>query len=74
MARGSGMGPRGLLLSRYSVQLRGPFSEERFRDLAVLVTQDAAALPTAPPEVSHAVRCEASPLSKAKEGSGTASV
>jgi diadenylate cyclase len=58
--------PELWLLSRHSVQLRGPFSEERFRELAVLVTQDAAALPTAPPEVSNAVRCEASHLSKAK--------
>jgi hypothetical protein len=56
------------------VQLRGPFSEERFRELAVLVTQDAAALPTAPPEVSNSVRSEAPHLSKAKEGSRTASV
>jgi hypothetical protein len=61
------------LLSRYSVQLRGPFSEERIRDLAVLVTQDDAALPTAPAEVSHSVRCEASHLSKAKHGNRTAS-
>jgi diadenylate cyclase len=31
--------PELWLLSRYSVQLRGPFSEEHFRDLAVLVKQ-----------------------------------
>jgi diadenylate cyclase len=37
--------PELWLLSRHSVQLRRPFSEERFRELAVLVTQDAAALP-----------------------------
>ena len=39
--------PELWLLSRYSVQLRAPFSEERFRDLAVLVTQDNAARPEA---------------------------
>jgi hypothetical protein len=39
--------PELWLLSRYSVQLRAPFSEERFRDLAVLVTQDNAARPGA---------------------------
>jgi diadenylate cyclase len=32
--------PELWLLSRYSVQLRAPFSEEHFRDLAVLVSQD----------------------------------
>jgi len=48
--------PELWLLSRYSVQLRGPFSEERFSDLAVLVTQDDAPPPMAPEEVSHAVR------------------
>lgn len=32
--------PELWLLSRYSVQLPAPFSEERFRDLAVLVSQD----------------------------------
>ncbi|HKX32139.1 MAG TPA: diadenylate cyclase [Blastocatellia bacterium] len=31
--------PELWLLSRYSVQLRAPFSEEHFRDLAVLVSQ-----------------------------------
>jgi diadenylate cyclase len=35
--------PELWLLNRHSVQLRAPFSEERFRDLAVLVTQDNAA-------------------------------
>jgi DNA integrity scanning protein DisA with diadenylate cyclase activity len=37
--------PELWLLSRYSVQLRAPFSEERFRDVAVLVTQDNVAPP-----------------------------
>jgi diadenylate cyclase len=58
--------PELWLLSRYSVQLRGPFSEERFRDLTVLVTQDDAALPMAKGEVSDSVRCDASHLPKAK--------
>lgn len=39
--------PELWLLNRYSVQLRAPFSEERFRDLAVLVTQDDATRPEA---------------------------
>jgi hypothetical protein len=34
--------PELWLLSRYSVQLRGPFLEEHFRDLAVLVSQDSS--------------------------------
>jgi diadenylate cyclase len=37
--------PELWLLSRYSVQLRAPFSEEHFRDLAVLVTQDKSTRP-----------------------------
>jgi hypothetical protein len=40
--------PELWLLSRYSVQLRAPFSEERFRDLTVRVTQDGGAPPVAP--------------------------
>ena len=40
--------PELWLLSRYSVQLRAPFSKERFRDLTVLVTQDGGAPPVAP--------------------------
>jgi diadenylate cyclase len=42
--------PELWLLSRYSVQLRTPFSEERFRDLAVLVSQDGALPRGAPAE------------------------
>lgn len=57
--------PELWLLSRYSVQLRGPFSEERFRDLAVFVARNDAALPTAPAGVSASVRGEASHQSKA---------
>jgi diadenylate cyclase len=37
--------PELWLLSRYSVQLRAPFSEEHFRDLAVLVSQDKSTRP-----------------------------
>jgi diadenylate cyclase len=37
--------PELWLLSRYSVQLRAPFSEEHFRDLAVLVSQDKSLRP-----------------------------
>jgi diadenylate cyclase len=37
--------PELWLLSRYSVQLRAPFSEEHFRDLAVLVSQDKSMRP-----------------------------
>jgi diadenylate cyclase len=58
--------PELWLLSRYSVQLRGPFSEERFRDLTVLVIQDDAAPPMATGEVSNSVRCDASHLPKVK--------
>jgi hypothetical protein len=52
--------PELWLLSRYSVQLRGPFTEERFRDLAVLVTRDDDALPPAPPELTNRIESEAS--------------
>ena len=44
--------PELWLLSRYSVQLRTPFSEDRFRDLAVLVSQDGALPRGAPAEAS----------------------
>jgi len=39
--------PELWLFNRHSIQLRAPFSEERFSDLAVLVTQDNAARPKA---------------------------
>jgi DNA integrity scanning protein DisA with diadenylate cyclase activity len=52
--------PELWLLSRYSVQLRGPFTEERVRDLAVLVTRDDGALPPAPAEVTNRVESGAS--------------
>jgi DNA integrity scanning protein DisA with diadenylate cyclase activity len=46
--------PELWLLNRHSVQLRAPFSEERFSDMAVLVTQDNAAQARAPAEVGNA--------------------
>jgi DNA integrity scanning protein DisA with diadenylate cyclase activity len=40
--------PELWLLSRHSVHLRAPFSQEHFRDLAVLVSQDGSMQPGAP--------------------------
>ena len=40
--------PELWLLSRHSVHLRAPFSQENFHDLAVLVSQDGTMQPGAP--------------------------